>query len=80
MLNTTGKKAKINRLKQQISKVTDEQGMELDEVLHEDMHLIVTEERNTIYSKYPEDSFQRLFWEQHYLLRMLTLCIGILCL
>ena len=56
--------SKINRLKQKISKATDEQGMELDEVLHEDMHLIVTEERNTMYSKYPEDSFLRLFWEQ----------------
>ena len=57
-------RSKVTRLKQKISKITEEQGIQLDEVLHKDMQLIVDEEKDAIHSKYPENSFQRLFWEQ----------------
>ena len=57
-------RSKVTRLKQKISKITEEQGIQLDEVLHKDMQLIVDEEKDAIHLKYPENSFQRLFWEQ----------------
>ena len=52
-------RSKITRLKQKISKITEEQGIQL---LHKDMKLIVDEEKEEIHSKYPENFFQRLFW------------------
>ena len=54
-------RSKVTRLKQKISKITEEQRIQLDEVY---MQLIVDEEKDAIHSKYPENSFQRLFWEQ----------------
>ena len=54
----------VERLKQQINKSTEVRGISIDETLNKDLLHIMLERKGDIYAKFPEDSFQRIFWDQ----------------
>ena len=53
----------IKRLKQ-ISAAITLDGVSLSDELHDDVKMMASAATKQIYSEYPEDSFQRLLWEQ----------------
>ena len=54
----------INRLKQCLSDLTEQNGMIMDRALHSDLQSIVNENKQDISKLHPEGTFKRLFWEQ----------------
>ena len=54
----------VEKLKQQINKLTEVRGISLDEMLNKDLLQIMLEKKGHIHTKFPEGSFQRLFWDQ----------------
>ena len=54
----------IKRLKQKISAAITLDGVSLSDELHDDVKMMASAATKQIYSEYPENSFQRLFWEQ----------------
>ena len=59
------RKTKLQRdwLIEKLERLTQSQGASVDIGLHNDLCRIINDEQGAI-SKLPEDSFQRLFWEQ----------------
>lgn len=56
--------AKVTRMKARLESLIKEKGVILDDSTSEDMQVIMEEEDKTITDKYPEDSFQYIFWRQ----------------
>ena len=54
----------IMRLKQRISEAAVDGGVALDEELHNDMKALVDTSTKHVHSLYPEDTFERIFWDQ----------------
>ena len=54
----------MNRLKEKLASLTATQGVLLDEDTTHDLQKIIDEEDNAVKQKYPEGSFQKLFWDQ----------------
>ena len=54
----------IMRLKQRISEAAVDGGIALDEELHNDMKALVDTSTKHVHSLYPEDTFERIFWDQ----------------
>lgn len=79
-LNTPEKKARIQqlrkkvnkcqlqikRLREKIEKLVDERGVEVDRALHGDLASTMEDSAAEIVAQYPQGSFARIFWEQHY--------------
>jgi len=65
-LHQENKKAKlcVRRLEQKISAAASQEGITLDDELHNDMKTMMDAATKQVYSLYPEGSFQRLFWDQ----------------
>ena len=57
------KEKRISRLQQKLAASIEQHGIELD-YHHDDFHTILREESRSIFEKLPEDSFQRVFWQQ----------------
>ena len=57
-------KVQIKRLIQKIESATIQDGVCLNDELHNDFKLIASMNTKDIHSTYPEDSFERLFWDQ----------------
>lgn len=55
---------RIERLEKRIESLVDEEGVVVNDELHQDLAEIVKESTPTIEEAYPPDSFARLFWEQ----------------
>ena len=66
LLHQENRKAKqqIRRLNQKLEAITVQQGVNLSDELHNDIKQIASTNTQEIYSRYPENSFQRLFWDQ----------------
>ena len=66
LLHQENRKAKqhIKNLRQRIETITIQDGVNLSDELHSDIKLIASTNTQDIYSRFPEDSFQRLFWDQ----------------
>lgn len=54
----------IKRLKQKISAAITLDGVNLSDELHDDVKTMASDTTKQIYLQYPENSFQRLFWQQ----------------
>lgn len=54
----------IQKLKEKIQESSEVSGVCLDEALHRDLVNIMKEEDGSIKEKFPEGSFQRLFWSE----------------
>ena len=52
------------RLKKRIDAAVKTVGVTVDSVLHNDLKEVMEKETDKVYALYPEESFQRLFWEQ----------------
>ena len=52
------------RLKSRIDAEIQTVGVTVDDVLHSDLKEVMQKEADKVYAAYPEESFQRLFWEQ----------------
>lgn len=63
--NCVANERKISRLKAKIEKLSNEQGVTLDPVLHNDMKSIMNENFSKISTQYSENTFERMFWQQH---------------
>jgi len=65
-LHQENKKVKlcIMHLKKRISEVAIEDGVTLDEELHNDMKVLVDATTKQAHSFYPEDTFEHIFWDQ----------------
>ena len=57
-------KLQIDRLKQKIEDASHQDGMIIDDELHEDLKSAVMESTEQVHKTCPEDSFKRLFWDQ----------------
>lgn len=56
-------KLQLDRLKEKLEKLTENNGVNVDQGLHDDLCSIIHDKQGNI-SKLPEDSFKRVFWEQ----------------
>ena len=56
--------AHLARLESQLHQVIEEEGVEVDEATHAYLKHIVTETDDHVKSSVPENSFQKIFWEQ----------------
>ena len=54
----------IARLEKKLISATSEDGVNLSNTLHHDMTVLTNENAKTVFSSYPEGTFQQLFWEQ----------------
>lgn len=54
----------MGRLKERIESLLGEEGVVVDEELHQDLTEMVKDNTPRIEEAYPPDSFARLFWEQ----------------
>ena len=57
-------KLKIDRLLKKLDLITDKEGVCIDDETSDDLKSIMTDEEDAILAKFPEGSFQRLFWQQ----------------
>ena len=57
-------KQQIRHLRQKIEEITIKEGVHLSDELHSDIKSIASANTRDIYSRFPEHSFQRLFWGQ----------------
>jgi len=66
LLHQENRKAQqqIRRLNQKLEAITAQQGVSLSDELHNDIKQIASTNTQEINSRYPENSFQRLFWDQ----------------
>jgi len=55
---------RLHRLKTQVADLIARQSVSVDADIAADLSVIMAEEEESIVSKYPEDSFQRVFWQQ----------------
>lgn len=55
---------KKERLKAKLERVVEEEGITVDSETHTDICAIMTSAESQVMDKYPEDSFQYLFWKQ----------------
>ena len=56
-------KQKIERLKLKLEKAIEERGSVVDNELHGDLLATMREKSSDINKRYPQDSFQRMFWD-----------------
>ena len=54
----------LHHLKLRLANAIEQQGVNLGSSLDDDLHSIMLQEGPLVLSKLPEDSFQRLFWQQ----------------
>lgn len=57
-------KIKLERIRQKLALAIEEGSVEVDETIHYDVQDIATSKTQDVTAAFPEDSFQRLFWEQ----------------
>ena len=55
---------RLHRLQKKLEEALDKQGVDVCEDLHGDLDNIMQEHSPDIASKFPADSFQRIFWDQ----------------
>ena len=55
---------KLHRCRDRITALVAKEGVSLDMETTDDLHAIMEEENASVVEKYPENSFQRMFWEQ----------------
>ena len=55
---------KVQRSQERITTLLAKEGVSLDTVTTTDLHTIMEEEHVTVAEQYPENSFERLFWDQ----------------
>ena len=55
---------KVKRLEQKVAKAVEKSSVHLDEVTSSDIESIMNSEERNIEERYPEDSFQYVFWKQ----------------
>ena len=55
---------KNKRLRAKLERVVEEEGVSTDTETHEDICAIMNSNESRIVNSYPEDSFERLFWQQ----------------
>ena len=46
-----------------LDKLTDKDGVQLDEGMHHDLQSIMNEMTNKVRDQHSDDSFRRIFWE-----------------
>uniref|UniRef100_A0A1X7UPQ6 Uncharacterized protein n=1 Tax=Amphimedon queenslandica TaxID=400682 RepID=A0A1X7UPQ6_AMPQE len=56
-------KKRINNLEEKIAKITDKEGVDMDDETSHDIYQMVQDEQSVI-EKLPDDSFQSIFWRQ----------------
>ena len=54
----------MHRLQQKLEDVLEKQGVDVHEDLHGDLDSIMQEHSPILASKFPVNSFQRIFWDQ----------------
>lgn len=54
----------LDRVKQKLALAIKDDSVEVDEPLHRDLEVIVAENAQSVASTFPENSFERLFWDQ----------------
>ena len=54
----------LDRLKISLTNAIEQQGVDVGSSLDDDLHSIMLQEGPAVMSKLPEDSFQKLFWQQ----------------
>ena len=57
-------KKRLHRVQKKLEDALDKQGVDVTKDLHDDLDSIVQENSPDIASKFPANSFQRIFWEQ----------------
>ena len=57
-------KLRLDRISAKITQITEEMGVDVDEATHTDLVDIMEENRGIVSADFPENSFQKLFWEQ----------------
>ena len=57
-------KLKIDRLLKNFNLITDKESICIDDETSNDLKHIISEEEDEVLAKFPEGSFQRVFWEQ----------------
>ena len=55
---------RLHRLQQKLEDILEKQGVDVPEDLHGDLESIMQEHSPDIASKFPANSFQRIFWDQ----------------
>ena len=55
---------KRERLRVKLERVVEEEGVSTDTEIHEDICAIMDSNESRIVNSYPEDTFERLFWQQ----------------
>lgn len=63
-LETKRSKRSLSRLREKLELMSSRSFLVVDETLDSDIRSMVQESRETVKATYPEDSFQRIFWEQ----------------
>lgn len=53
-----------NRLRRKIEVLTERKGVYVDEKIEEDLVTIMRDENDTVVEEFPENSLQRIFWQQ----------------
>ena len=57
-------KLQLDRVKAKLAQAIEEKGVVTDDATHEDLHTIMKENTVDVTKSFPENSFERLFWEQ----------------
>ena len=57
-------KKKIESLQQKVKKLTEAEGMEVDDQMHDDLYSIMDEMSGQVEERFSEHSFERVFWNQ----------------
>ena len=55
---------RVKRLKDSITKMMDKDAVEVNERMNDDLSRLMEDHHQQVTSEFPEDSFQKLFWEQ----------------
>ena len=66
----------MERLKQRLDECIEQRGTALDSELHQDLVTIMKESNAKVVDRYPEGSFQRVFWEQQHQAASVTTAHG----
>ena len=51
-------------LREKVKKLNEEKGVQVDQELSDDLSGIINDMTGQVESQHPEDSFQRVFWNQ----------------
>ena len=63
--NCSSLQRKVDRLKKKVERLLNDNGKHVSTNLNEDLKVIMSENFAKISEQYPENTFERTFWEQH---------------